>query len=1136
MTTLQEAPDENSATGQLQPVETAPEPVVEPIRGSALALVKHMQNSLTVPTATTMRTFSVRGLDRVRARLEVNGRQVSVSRLIAYALVRAAAERPGITHRYIPSDRGGSRALDGQINLGLAVDVAREDGTRQVLVPVIAGADRHNLDGFIAAYDDIINRSRTSGLEAAQMQGANLILTNTGAFGSTTGVPRLPAGPGAIVAVGTIGYPAGFEEIAEDLGISRICTVSSTYDHRVIQGADSGLFLKEFATALASEDAPLWADVLAGVPELPTAAGKAAARPQLHAVTLADEPSTPAAHQYATAVLDAIQELHRLRREGYKHAHLDPLADAPPLPTARPDAWSDVTTTALGMPGPERAFVDAFPDLVAAWCGPLAPDVWHLRNAHERTWWATRVEAPTNGPTADERRGTLDRLIAIETLERFMQRGYTGHKTLSVEGLDVTVLIGQVLMDLAHDAGMGRLNIGMAHRGRVNVLAHITQMPYQRLFSEFEQSNREDALNPAGTNGDVKQHLGFEAYIGDGSNSMAVAMLPNPSHLEFVSPVVLGATRAHLDGTTPAAPDTTAALAVLMHGDAAFTGQGVVSETFNLHRTPGFTVGGAIHIVQDNQVGFTTTRTDLRSTEWPSDAARGYDVPILHVNADDADAAVRAAKLAFEFRNEFGKDVVIHVVGYRRLGHTETDEPTFTQAKRYEAIAGHPSVATKYTSTLEAAGVIHGTYAEQVHDDLVLRMQEAQRAAADEHVTPAQPHTRLANAGAPAIPVEDLRRFANELLTVPEATTPHVKVKRVLDKRRSMLADDLIDWPHAETLAFAQIARSGRKVRLTGQDVVRGTFTQRHATLHDVQDPANDYSPLFDHPETGGRARIWRSPLTETAVLGYEYGYSVGSPEDLVLWEAQFGDFANGGQVITDQFIAGGHIKWDQRSRLTMLLPHGYDGAGPEHSSARVERFLQLAGEDNLKLVMPTTPAQYYSLLLEQAVDPDPRPLVVFTPKSLLRHKLVVSSLGDLAAPKFNPVLAATTDDPNTIRTVLLCAGKVYYDLLERSTKDNLDHVAVARVEQLYPFPAVDIDAELARYPYLSNVAWVQEEPQNMGAFTHVAQQLATSRPDLDLTYIGRPTRAATAEGYGSTHRRVQADIVERGTELGRKS
>ena len=1130
MTTLQDVPN---GDGSVLPrsVELAPEPEVTPIRGSAQALVKHMQASLTVPTATTMRTFSVRGLDRVHARLEAGGRKISSSRLIAYALVRAAATRPGITHRFVPSERGGSRAVDGQVNLGIAVDVAREDGSRQVLVPVLVGADRHSVDGFVAAYDDIIDRARAGRLEPAQMQGANVILTNTGAFGSTTGVPRLPVGPGAIIAVGTISYPPGLEEVGEELGVSRICTVSSTYDHRVIQGADSGLFLKEFATALTDDESPVWSEVLAGLPAVPTSSASSAAtrRPKLHAVDAVADGLD--AEKYGAALLDAIQELHRLRREGYQYADLDPLENAPEPPRARPADWLGVTTAALGIPGRDRPFAEVFDDLVRAWCGTLSPDVWHLRETSERAWWASRVEGVVPGLRAEERVRILDRLTAIEALERFMQRSYTGHKTLSVEGLDVTVLIAQVLTDLAWEAGMGRLNIGMAHRGRVNVLAHIVGMPYDRLFAEFEQSTRENALVPAGLNGDVKQHLGWACTLGhEGRDPMTVAMLPNPSHLEFVSPVALGATRAHLDAATPSAPDPRAGLAVLMHGDAAFTGQGVVSETFNLHRTPGFTVGGAIHIVQDNQVGFTTERADLRSTRWPSDIARGYDIPVVHVNADDPEAALRAAQLAFEFRNEFGKDVVIHVVGYRRLGHTETDEPTFTQSRRYERIAAHPSVVARYRAVLEAGGVIDNEYVDRLRADLESRMQAAQRQAAACSVEPRDRLERVGRPGAPSADVADLRRFAAELLDVPAATTPHPKVTPGIDRRRPMLAHHQVDRPPPAQLANSPGARSGRRVRLTGQDVVRGTFTQRHATLHDVAD-GPDFSPLLEHPETGGRVRIWRSPLSETAVLGYEYGYSVGDPDALVLWEAQFGDFANGAQVITDQFVAGGHIKWGQSSRLTMLLPHGYDGAGPEHSSARVERFLQLAGEDNVIVAMPTTPAQYYSLLLEQATDPDPRPLVVFTPKSLLRHKAVVSRLDELAAPHFAPLLAGEVGDPGSVRTVLLCAGKVYYDLTEKVASENASHVAVVRVERLYPLPVREILDQVERFGNRQHVAWVQEEPRNMGAFAHVAQQLGRELPDL--TYIGRPTRAATAEGYGSTHRRVQADLVTRAVELG---
>jgi 2-oxoglutarate decarboxylase len=1107
-----------------------------PIRGSAAALVRHMESSLTIPTATTMRTFPVRALDLARSTLAGQGRPISASRLIAYAVVRAAHAVPGITHRFEATEAGPERAVDGTVHLGIAVDVPRPDGTRQVMVPVLRDADQLDLAGFVAAYDAIIEAARTGGLKANQLMGANLLLTNTGAFGSTTGVPRLTRGPGAIVAIGTIGYPPGFETVGERLGVSRICTASSTYDHRVVQGADSGLFLKELATSLSDRDSAFWAAIVPGglPPEPVTDAGITNGAIANGAISNGVVPNglalNGAAHPTGVAtelVVDALRELHRLRREGYRDARLDPLTAAGP-PAAR-GPWPGVTTADVGLPGEPEPFDRVYPRLLEAYCGTLAPDVSHLRDGGERDWWFTRLEQPARPVSTQERLLTLERLVAIDTLERFMQRTYRGHKTLSVQGLDTTVLMTQVLVDLAAAQGATRVNIGMAHRGRVNVLAHVTGMPYARLLAEFERTNREDALIPPGSNGDVKQHVGWESELEVSPGTrVRVAMLPNPSHLEFVSPVALGTTRAQQDRLTSS--PASSALAVLMHGDAAFTGQGVVAETFNMHGLAGFGVGGSIHLVQDNQLGFTTESGNLRSTQWPSDIARGYDVPVLHVNADDPDACVRAAELALAFRAEFGRDVVIHVLGYRRLGHTETDEPSFTQSRLYEKIAAHPPVVEQYAAALEASGVIDADTVAMLVEQLDHRLREAQQEAAAETVTVLDvvgdvPAARVSPQGRTA---EDLRELAGVLMALPDGLTPHPKVVRVLDRRKELLeVEGLVDWPHAELLAFARIAADGGSVRLSGQDVVRGTFTQRHLTVHDTAG-APDYTPLHSVAELHGRAHAWPSPLSETSVLAFEYGYSLERGDALTIWEAQFGDFANGGQVITDQFISGGFSKWGRRSRLTMLLPHGYDGAGPEHSSARIERFLQLAGENNLTIAVPTTPAQYHGVLVQQALMTAARPLVVFTPKSLLRHKSVVSPIEDLVEARFEPVLvtrSAAADE--AVRTVLLCTGKIYYDLLQRCEEQGRDDVALVRLEQLYPFPEAEVRAALARFP-AADLSWVQEEPRNMGAAGYVLDRLdRCDETGRAVRYVGREVRAATAEGYGSTHKRVQASLVE---------
>ncbi|MCW2570679.1 MAG: 2-oxoglutarate dehydrogenase complex [Frankiales bacterium] len=1099
-----------------QPVPRSP----TPIRGSAAALVRHMETSLTVPTATTIRTFAVGGVDRVREELAQRGYGISTSRLLAYAVVRAAVVVPGITHRFVATDTGPARAVDDGIHLGIAVDVARGDGTRQVIVPVLRDADTLAFLDFVTAYDDVIAAARAGTLAPERLAGANLILTNTAAFGSTTGVPRLPAGPGAIVALGTIAYPVGFERLVGQLDMDRTCTASCTYDHRVIQGADSGAFLREVATSVSTY-AALYADILT---RLPRRNGDGPAPADAAAPVSAPDRAG------AAALLSAARVVDTFRRDGHASADLDPLhppSTLPPDLTVLPDL-PDVSSDELGLYGSPRPASEALAALPKKYCGPLALDVWHLRDEDKRHWWFQRFETDSSElvPSGVDDLDTLDRLVHIDALERFMQRAYPSHKTLSVQGLDTTVLITQRLVELAAEGDFASVDIGMAHRGRLNILTHVTAMPYDRLFAEFEASVREDALTPAGITGDVKQHLGWETeLVGRSGRSLRVALLPNPSHLEFVSPVALGATRGRQDED---GGGVGAGLAVLLHGDASFTGQGVVAETLNLHQLAGYRSGGAVHIVQDNQIGFTTEAAELRSTRWPSDIARGYDVPILHVNADDPAACLRAADLAFAYRQQFAADVAIHVLGYRRLGHSETDEPTFTQAEMYGRIRVHPTVVERFASRLAETGLLPAGHLDELRNNADERLRAAHAVAKASTVATQQPPTRATARTSRATPAADLIALATELLEPPPGAEALVKVQRVMDKRRSMLLDEgRVDWAHAEVLALAAVAAAGIPVRMSGQDVIRGAFTQRHLRISSV-DGRSSWTPLTSSPRTGGRVQVYNSPLSETAVLGFEYGYSIARASALTVWEAQFGDFANGAQVITDQFLSSGHAKWGVRSRLVLLLPHGYEGSGPEHSSARLERYLQLAAEDNLSIAVPTTPAQYFALLVQQAHDPQPRPLVVLTPKSLLRHKAAVSSVDELASGAFSEVLARTVGDETKVRRAVLCTGKVFYDLADAVDAAGRDDVALIRVEQLYPFPGDQLRTALRHYPGLQSVTWAQEEPQNMGAARHVLPLLAAVSPlAAAIEYAGRPERAAVAEGYGAAHAREQAALVQ---------
>ena len=742
----------------------------------------------------------------------------------------------------------------------------------------------------------------------------------------------------------------------------------------------------------------------------------------------------------------------------------------------------------------------------------------------------------------------LRRLTEVDALERFMHKAYLGQKQFSIEGLDMTVPMLDELIELAADRGAREVVIGTAHRGRLNILAHNLGRPYDTIFAEFEGTSTLEPITtiPQGGTGDVKYHHGAQgSYQLPGRESIIVRLESNPSHLEFVAPVAAGATRAAQ--TTRQGPhahrDTDAAIPVILHGDAAFPGQGVVAETFNLQALDGYTVGGTIHIIQNNQVGFTTDPDDSRSTTWASDLAKGYDVPIIHVNADDVAACVAAVRLAFAFRQEFGHDVLIDLIGYRRFGHNEADEPAYTQPEMYQVIKKHPPVRELFAKELITGGRRHRAGVDR--DDRQ-RLGDAdrgppeaqgadrgrQRGQARHRRVPARPH---------AVAGGQDRRLARsadsvlneELLAVPDGFTVHPKLVKQFEQRRDAMGPaGGITWAHGEALAFASLLTEGIPIRLTGQDTERGTFSQRHLVLHDPT-TGQEHCAMQHLPGALAPMELHNSPLSEMACLGFEYGYSQEGPETLVLWEAQFGDFVNGAQVIIDQFITSGLAKWGQTSRLTLLLPHGYEGSGPEHSSARLERFLQLAAEGNIRVANPTTPAQYFHLLRRQARIAKQRPLVVMTPKSLLRLPQASSNIDDLVGGRFQPVLAEPGVDPERVTRLILCSGKVYYDLMGHVDRADKPEIAVGRVELLYPFPQNEILELVSSYPNLTEVVWVQEEPRNMGARAHMSPRLLQILPEhLHFGYIGRPERAAAGEGYPVAHAKEQNRIVSTALDL----
>ncbi|MGB9185362.1 MAG: multifunctional oxoglutarate decarboxylase/oxoglutarate dehydrogenase thiamine pyrophosphate-binding subunit/dihydrolipoyllysine-residue succinyltransferase subunit, partial [Solirubrobacteraceae bacterium] len=855
------------------------------------------------------------------------------------------------------------------------------------------------------------------------------------------------------------------------------------------------------------------------------------------------------------AVQAATSLLKAHRTHGHLAAHLDPLGRQPegdpsldPEPLGlTPELMARIPARILRMYVPGATLADALPHLNETYCGTIAYEIEHISSHRQRLWLREAIESGQfrHPLTTDEQKALLKRLTEVDAFERFMHKAYLGQKQFSVEGLDMTVPMIDELTQLAATRGAREVVVGMAHRGRLNVLAHNLGRPYETIFAEFEGSSTLEPITtlPQGGTGDVKYHHGAQgSYQLPGGESIIVRLESNPSHLEFVAPVAAGATRAAQ--TTRQGPhahqDTNAAIPIILHGDAAFPGQGVVAETLNLQALDGYTVGGTIHLIQNNQVGFTTDPDDARSTTWASDLAKGFDVPIIHVNSDDVAACVTAVRLAFAFRQEFGHDVLIDLIGYRRFGHNEADEPAYTQPEMYQVIKKHPSVRELFARQLIDAGVVSEQDSTEMTDEVWALLSDQhqllkERIAGAKDLEHATGEYQLDRTPSPevktAVAEDRLRVLGEELLSVPDSFNVHPKLAKQLDQRREALEKgEGVVWAHAESLAFASLLTEGIPIRLTGQDTERGTFSQRHLVLHDPK-TGQEHCAMQHLPGSLAPMELHNSPLSEMACVGFEYGYSQEGPETLVLWEAQFGDFVNGAQVIIDQFIVSGLAKWGQTSRLTLLLPHAYEGSGPEHSSARLERFLQLAAEGNIRVANPTTPAQYFHLLRRQARIAKQRPLVVMTPKSLLRLPLATSRVDELTSGRFQPVLADPAVEADQVTRLVLCTGKVYYDLLAHSAREENPSVAVGRVELLYPFPQAELMELVASYPKLQEVVWVQEEPRNMGARAFMSPRLLQILPEeLQFGYIGRPERAASGEGYPIAHATEQGRIV--GTAL----
>jgi 2-oxoglutarate dehydrogenase E1 component len=1138
------APAQQPSIPATQQPKTPANQTSVPLRGAAGKIAQNMETSLTIPTATSIRNIPVKVLEENRRvinnHLALTGQpKASFTHIIAWAIVNAVKQFPRMNAAFAQNDGTPTRIDREDVNLGIAIDVERKDGTRSLLVPNVKRAQTMDFAQFLKAYNEVVRKARGGSLEIADFEGTTISLTNPGTIGTIASVPRLMQSQGTIIATGQIDYPAEYSatdpSVLADLGISKVMTMTSTYDHRIIQGAESGAFLARVHELLLGADAffeTIYRDLR--IPYEPAIWGKD--RHRLNATE--DEKVAREA-----AVL---QMINAYRVRGHLLADLDPLEYEVKRHPELDPAFYGLTIWDLdrefvcgGLCGKLTAKLrDILDTLRETYCGKLGPEYMHISETVQKKWLQDRMEPARNHQPLDlaAKRRILMKLNDAEAFEKFLHTKYVGHKRFSLEGAETTIPLLDYVFNEATQDGVTEAVIGMAHRGRLNVLANILGKSYEKIFHEFEGD-----VDPNTTqgSGDVKYHLGADGIhqTPEGSH-MKLTLASNPSHLEAVDPIVEGMVHAKqkLIGDNKRAW----VLPVLIHGDAAFAGQGVVAETLNLSQLPGYRTGGTIHLVINNQIGFTTGPEAARSSVYATDVAKMVQAPIFHVNGDDPEACIRAVKLAYDFRQQFHKDVVIDMICYRRHGHNEGDEPSLTQPKMYKSIKEHRSVRKVYTETLLRKGDIDPKEAESWLDNFQNKLQEAFDRTREDNEPPT-PHDRgplwtdeeitgFQNQPSPdtSVPREGLDAVGNALTTIPADLSLHPKLKPVITKRKAMAEGrEPIDWAFAELLAFGTLMTDGYRVRLSGQDSGRGTFSSRHAILFDHM-TGKGYVPLNALANADVDFAVYDSNLSEYGVLGFEYGFSVADPGALVLWEAQFGDFVNGGQIVIDQFISSAEEKWGQHSGLVMLLPHGYEGQGPEHSSARLERFLTLCAEGNMQVVYPTTPAQHFHALRRQMKNDPRKPLIVMTPKSLLRHPQATSSIDDLTNGRFEPVLIDNALDASSVTRVILTSGKVYYDL---RTARETTNVPLIRLEQFYPFPQKMLADAIAQYPNATEIVWVQDEPRNMGAWPFLHERLASLAGNRTLRYIGRPISASPATGSHHRHEEQQAALVKAALE-----
>jgi 2-oxoglutarate dehydrogenase E1 component len=1114
---------------------TAPEGA-EPLRGAAARIVSNMEASLGVPTATSFRVVPAKLLEVNRSVINgylgrTLGGKVSFTHLIGYAVVQALKAVPVMNSAFVEIDGKPGVIRHEHVGLGLAVDVEKSDGSRTLLVVSIKEADTLDFRSFHAAYEELIRKVKSNKVGPDDFAGVTVSLTNPGTIGTVQSVPRLMPGQGLIVGAGAIDFPAEYQaadpRALADLGVSKTVTLTSTYDHRIIQGAESGLFLKKVHELLLGQDG-FYDEVFRslGVP--------------YEAVEWRrDVNPIDSAEAHLRKQMQVMRLINNFRVRGHLMADLDPLKVKEPQthPELDPATYgltiwdNDREFLTGGLAGRDRMILgDILHTLRDAYCRTMGIEYMHIQEPDQKEWIQSRIEGVRVTMDAEEQRHILGRLNAAEAFEKFLATKYVGAKRFGLEGGESAIPLLDAVLEAAADAGIEGAVMGMAHRGRLNVLANIVGKSLSQIFNEFEGNIDPNTVQGSG---DVKYHLGAKGTFRSRSGAeLPLQLAANPSHLEAVDPVVEGMVRAMQDLINR--PTSYTVLPVLIHGDAAFAGQGVVAEVFNLSDLKGYRTGGTVHLVINNQLGFTTAPEYGRSSTYATDVAKMVQAPILHVNGDDPEACVRAARLAFEFRQAFKHDVVIDMWCYRRHGHNEGDDPSYTQPLMYKRIESRRSVRKRYVETLVRRGDITMEEAEQALDDFSQRLQAAldeTRSSAPPKDVPLRPAPKIAHAlstASTAVPREVVDRVFAALDTHPDGFTVHPKLVKQFDARRKMWEEGEADWGVGEALAFGTILLEGRDIRFAGQDSRRGTFSHRHAVLVD-HETGGEYAPLAHLGSEQGKFWIYDSSLSEYAAMGFEYGYSIVHQDALCVWEAQFGDFFNGAQIIVDQFLSSSEDKWGQNSGLTLLLPHGYDGQGPEHSSGRIERFLTLCAEDNMQVCNVTTSAQFFHLLRRQVRNEVRTPLVVFTPKYLLRAKEARSPISDFTDGSFHTVLDdPTVTDPSAVRRVLLASGKVAYDLLKRKQETSAP-VAVVRVEQIYPWPADAVAELLATYENADSVFWVQEEPENMGAWPFVHGRLHNILPgSMKLGHSSREESGSPAAGSAGIHAAEQEDLVDR--------